>query len=74
VIAILERGTPQLAVQGDPNVRFDPLKLTWLAACRPTRMMRIFCRSMRASRKAVGDLKSSGFPARLGTPAPAATN
>ena len=32
VIAILERGTPQLAVQGDPNVKFDPLKLTWLGS------------------------------------------
>src|SRR5882672_7978894 len=32
VIAILERGTPQLAVQGDPNARFDPLKMTWLGS------------------------------------------
>src|SRR3982074_3202948 len=27
VIAILERGTPQLAIQGDANARFDPLKM-----------------------------------------------
>ena len=32
VIAILERGTPQLAIQGDPNARFDPLKMTWLGS------------------------------------------
>src|ERR1700693_1770587 len=25
VVGILERATPQLAVQGDPNVKFDPL-------------------------------------------------
>ena len=31
VIAKLERATPQLAVQGNPQVQFDPLKLTWLA-------------------------------------------
>src|SRR5207237_5534358 len=31
-IAILERGTPQLAIQGDPNARFDPLKMTWLGS------------------------------------------
>src|SRR5262245_41657491 len=31
-IAILERGVPQLAVQGDPNARFDPLKMTWLGS------------------------------------------
>src|SRR6185312_6838006 len=31
-IAILERGTPQLAVQGDPNARFDPIKMNWLGS------------------------------------------
>src|SRR5882672_12816701 len=31
-IAILERGTPQLAIQGDANARFDPLKMTWLGS------------------------------------------
>ena len=23
---------PQLAIQGDPNVNFDPLKFTWLGS------------------------------------------
>src|SRR3954452_14448993 len=32
VIANLERGTPQLAVQGDSNARFDPLRMTWLGS------------------------------------------
>jgi tripartite-type tricarboxylate transporter receptor subunit TctC len=32
VIAKLERAVPLLAVQGDPNVHFDPLKLTWLGS------------------------------------------
>ena len=31
-IAILERGVPQLAIQGEPNARFDPLKMTWLGS------------------------------------------
>src|SRR5689334_4656514 len=31
-IAILERGTPQLPILGDPNARFDPLKLNWLGS------------------------------------------
>src|SRR5947209_1210148 len=31
-IAMLERGTPQLAIQGDPNARFDPLKMIWLGS------------------------------------------
>jgi tripartite-type tricarboxylate transporter receptor subunit TctC len=32
VIAKLERATPQLAVQGNPQVQFDPLKLNWLGS------------------------------------------
>ena len=32
VIAMLERSTPQLAVAGNPNVQFDPLKLTWIGS------------------------------------------
>jgi tripartite-type tricarboxylate transporter receptor subunit TctC len=31
-IAKLERGVPLLAIQGDPNIHFDPLKLTWLGS------------------------------------------
>jgi tripartite-type tricarboxylate transporter receptor subunit TctC len=32
VLAKLERATPQLAVQGNPQVQFDPMKLTWLGS------------------------------------------
>src|SRR5438105_15816630 len=32
VLAMLERGTPQLAIQGEPNARFDPMKMTWLGS------------------------------------------
>jgi tripartite-type tricarboxylate transporter receptor subunit TctC len=31
-IAIIERGAPQVAIMGDPNARFDPLKITWLGS------------------------------------------
>jgi tripartite-type tricarboxylate transporter receptor subunit TctC len=31
-IAIVERGVPQVAIMGDPNARFDPLKITWLGS------------------------------------------
>lgn len=31
-IATVSRGIPQLAMVGDPNVTFDPLKLTWLGS------------------------------------------
>jgi tripartite-type tricarboxylate transporter receptor subunit TctC len=32
IIAKLERAVPLLAIQGDPNVHFDPRKLTWLGS------------------------------------------
>jgi tripartite-type tricarboxylate transporter receptor subunit TctC len=32
VLAKLERATPQLAVQGNPQVQFDPMKLNWLGS------------------------------------------
>ena len=31
-IATVSRGIPQLALCGDPNVSFDPMKLTWLGS------------------------------------------
>ena len=32
LIGIVERGAPQLAIMGDANARFDPLKVTWLGS------------------------------------------
>jgi tripartite-type tricarboxylate transporter receptor subunit TctC len=32
VIAKLERAVPQLAIQGNPNANFDPLRFTWLGS------------------------------------------
>lgn len=32
VIAIIQRAVPQLAIEGNPNARFDPSKLTWLGS------------------------------------------
>ena len=32
LIAVLQRGLPQLTLMGDPNARYDPLKLTWLGS------------------------------------------
>ena len=32
LIATLPRGLPQFAMTGDPSIRFDPLKLTWLGS------------------------------------------
>jgi tripartite-type tricarboxylate transporter receptor subunit TctC len=32
VLAKLERATPQLAIQGNPQVKFDPMKFLWLGS------------------------------------------
>jgi tripartite-type tricarboxylate transporter receptor subunit TctC len=74
-IAILERGTPQLAIQGDPNVRFDPLKLTWLGSVS-SYANDAYLLQVNASfpAKTVADLKKGGTPARLGTTGAGATN
>src|SRR5262249_30444509 len=32
VLAKLERAVPQLAIQGHPNVQFDPMRFTWLGS------------------------------------------
>jgi tripartite-type tricarboxylate transporter receptor subunit TctC len=75
VIAILERGTPQLAVQGDPNVKFDPLKLTWLGSVS-SYANDAYLLQVNASfpAKTVADLKKPGVVARLGTTGAGATN
>jgi tripartite-type tricarboxylate transporter receptor subunit TctC len=75
VIAILERGTPQLAVQGDPNVKFDPLKLTWLGSVS-SYANDAYLLQVNASfpAKTVDDLRNAGAPARLGTTGAGATN
>jgi tripartite-type tricarboxylate transporter receptor subunit TctC len=75
VLGILERGTPQLAVQGDPNVRFDPLKLTWLGSVS-SYANDAYLLQVNASfpAKTVDDLRKPGTPARLGTTGAGATN
>jgi tripartite-type tricarboxylate transporter receptor subunit TctC len=75
VIAILERGTPQLAIQGDSNVRFDPLKLTWLGSvssyANDAYLLQV---NSSFPAKTVDDLRKGGTPARLGTTGAGATN
>ena len=75
-IAILERGTPQLAVQGDPNARFDPLKMGWLGSVSSyANDAYVFWVNSNFYAKRVADLKQPGNPvARMGTTGAGATN
>jgi tripartite-type tricarboxylate transporter receptor subunit TctC len=75
MIAILERATPQLAVQGDPNVRFDPMQMTWLGSvssyANDAYLLQV---NSGFAARSVADLKNAGTPARLGTTGAGATN
>jgi tripartite-type tricarboxylate transporter receptor subunit TctC len=75
-IAILERGVPQLAIQGDPNARFDPLKMTWLGSVSSyAHDAYILWLNATFAAKSVGDLKApSTLTARVGTTGAGATN
>jgi tripartite-type tricarboxylate transporter receptor subunit TctC len=75
VIAIIERGTPQLAIQGDPNARFDPLKFTWLGSVSSyANDAYVFWINSSFSAKSVADLKPGNPVARIGTTGAGATN
>lgn len=76
VIAILERSTPQLAIQGDPNVRFDPTKMTWLGSVSSyANDAYTLVVNATFAAKTVADLKRPGGPvAKVGTTGPGATN
>ena len=76
VIAIVERGTPQLAIQGDPNARFDPLKLNWLGSVSSyANDAYVFWVNAGFPARTVADLRAPGAPViRVGTTGAGATN
>lgn len=76
VIAMLERSTPQLAVAGNPNVRFDPLGLTWLGSVSSyANDAYILEVNSTFAAKTVADLRRPGGPvARVGTTGAGSTN
>lgn len=76
VMAMVERGSPQLAIQGDPNARFDPLKLTWLGSVSSyANDAYVFWVNATFAAKTVADLKPPNtLTARIGTTGAGATN
>jgi tripartite-type tricarboxylate transporter receptor subunit TctC len=76
VIGVIERGTPQLAIQGEPNARFDPQKMTWLGSLSSYEDdAYVFWVNSSFAAKTVADLKPpSTLLARIGTTGPGATN
>ena len=75
-IGIVERGVPQVAIMGDANARFDPLKITWLGSVS-SYGNDAYTLSVNSSfyAKTVEDLRKSDRPsAKIGSTGAGATN
>lgn len=75
VIAVMEPGTAQVAVEGDPNARFEPLAMTWIGS------LSSFADDadlllVNANHQAmnVADLERPGISAKLGAVSPGSTD
>jgi tripartite-type tricarboxylate transporter receptor subunit TctC len=74
-IAILQRGIPQLAIQGDRAAKFDPLKLNWLGSLSSfSTDAYILVVASRHPAKSVADLAPPAPPALIGGDTPGSTN
>jgi tripartite-type tricarboxylate transporter receptor subunit TctC len=75
VIAGLGRSVPQLAIQGAPNVSFDPQKFTWLgslsAYSNDAYLLTVMARH---PAKTIEDVNKPGMAVNLGTDRAGATN
>ena len=75
-IGIVERGVPQVAIMGDVNARFDPLKITWLGSVS-SYANDAYTLSVNATfyAKTVEDLRKPDRPsAKIGSTGAGATN
>src|SRR3954470_12550795 len=75
VIAKFERAVPQLAIQGDANAQFDPMKFVWLGSLSSYKDD-AYLLAINASNpvKSVEELKRPGKPIILGADASASSN
>ena len=74
-IAIIQRGTPQVQIEGDPNAKFDPLKLTWLGSLSSyaTDAFILVVNSRNPVKNAI-DLRTPGVRLKVGADTPGSTN
>ncbi len=75
VIAIVQRAIPLLAIQGDPQAKFDPQGFTWLGSLSSfadDAYMLVVNATHPA--RTVDDLKKPGMTARIGADLPGNTN
>jgi tripartite-type tricarboxylate transporter receptor subunit TctC len=75
VIANVQRAIPQLAIQGDPTAKFDPLALTWLGSLSSFATdAYILVVAARHPAKTLNDLKPPAPRALIGGDGPGSTN
>ena len=75
VIAIIQRGTPQVAIQGDPQAKFDPLKFTWLGSLSSYASDRyLLLVNAQNPVKSAEDLRKTALRIKLGGDQPGSTN
>ena len=75
MIAGLGRSVPQLAIQGAPNVSFDPQKFTWLGSLSAyTNDAYLLTVIARHPAKTIEDVNKPGMAVNLGTDRAGATN
>jgi tripartite-type tricarboxylate transporter receptor subunit TctC len=75
VVAIIQRGIPQLAILGDPGARFDPLALTWLGSLSSFATdAYILVVNARHPARSLRELARPAAPARIGGDEPGSTN
>jgi tripartite-type tricarboxylate transporter receptor subunit TctC len=75
VIAVVQRGVPQLAIQGDRSARFDPLKLNWLGSLSSFATdAYVLIVASRHPAQTWRDLAPPAPPATIGGDAPGSTN
>jgi tripartite-type tricarboxylate transporter receptor subunit TctC len=74
-ISIIQRGVPQLAIQGDPNAKFDPMQMTWLGSLSSYATDRyLLVVNDRFYAKSALDLRKPGVALKLGGDQPGSTN
>ncbi len=75
VIAGLGRSVPQLAIQGNPNANFDPLKFTWLGSlssyANDAYLLTVIARH---PARTIADVNKPGMTVNLGTDRAGASN
>jgi tripartite-type tricarboxylate transporter receptor subunit TctC len=75
VVAILQRGVPQLAILGDARARFDPLALTWLGSLSSFATdAYILVVGSRHRARSLSELAHLAMPALIGGDEPGSTN